>query len=102
MASLNNALNAAMDLIVLDMLQLGSGLPSGHTITIANGTEASAVNLPWPPGTNFTTAAGATTTPAVIPRPGAGPVINNVATDVLTVLMADNTFTNVALSAVTA
>jgi type II secretory pathway pseudopilin PulG len=99
-AAMNNALRTGMDLIVRDMLQVGSGLPGGHTITIPNGTGATQVKIPGPPGSNFLTATGDTTIPAVIPRPGAGPTINGIPTDVVTVLMADNTFLNVALSAV--
>jgi Tfp pilus assembly protein PilW len=99
-AAMNNGLRTSMDLIVRDMLQVGSGLPSGHTVTIPNGGGSTAVRLPGPPGTSFTTAAGEASIPAVIPRPGAGPTVSGVATDVLTVLMADNSFVNVALSAV--
>jgi len=101
-ATMNNALRTGMDLVIRDMLQVGSGIPSGHTITIPNGTGSTQVNLPGPPGSAFKTATGATTIPAVIPRPGAGPTINGVPTDVLTVMMADNTFLNVPLSAVAA
>jgi prepilin-type N-terminal cleavage/methylation domain-containing protein len=102
MTTMNNSLRSGMDLIVRDMLMVGSGLPSGHTVTIPNGANSTPVRLPGPPGSNFTTAVGDTTIPAVIPRPGGGPVINSMATDVLTVLMADNTFLNVQLSAVAA
>lgn len=97
---MNGALRAGMDLMIRDMLQVGSGLPSGHTITIPNGAGAVQVRLPGPPGTTFLTAPGEATIPAVIPRPGAGPTINGVPTDVVTILMADNTFLNVSLSAV--
>lgn len=99
-AAMNNSLRSSMDLIVRDMLQVGSGLPGGHTITIPNGTGATPVKLPGPPGTAYTTATGDASIPAVIARPGAGPTVNGVATDVLTVLMADNTFVTQALSAV--
>jgi type II secretory pathway pseudopilin PulG len=99
-SAMNNALRTGMDLMVRDMLQVGSGLPGGHTVTIPNGTGATQVRLPGPPGTNFLTAAGDASIPALIPRPGAGPTVNGVATDVVTVLMADNAFLNVRLSAV--
>ena len=59
------------------------------------------MNIPGPPGTAFQTAAADTTIPAVFPRPGAGPVVNGVPTDVLTVLMADNAFTDIPLTAIT-
>lgn len=101
-AAMNNGLRSSMDLIVRDLLQVGSGLPGGHTITIPNGSGATPIRLPGPPGTSFLTDTGEASIPAVIPRPGAGPVVNGVATDVLTVLMADNAFVNVALSAVAA
>jgi type II secretory pathway pseudopilin PulG len=100
-AAMNNALRTGMDLMVRDFLQVGSGLPGGHTVTIPNGAGATQVKIPGPPTTNFLMASTDATIPAVIPRPGAGPSINGVPTDVITVLMADNTFLNVALSAVT-
>jgi len=100
MTSMNNALRSGIDLIVRDLLQVGSGLPSGHDITIPSGAGSVGIRIPGPPGTTFTTVAGEESLPAVIPRPGLGPTINGMATDVLTVLMADNTFLNVTLSAV--
>jgi type II secretory pathway pseudopilin PulG len=100
--SLNGALRTSMDLMVRDMLQVGAGLPSAHAVTIPNGAGSTAVRLPGPPGSNFTTAVGATSIPAIIPRPGAGPAVNGVATDVVTLLMADNNFLNMNISAATA
>jgi hypothetical protein len=100
MTSMNTSLRAGMDLIVRDMLQVGSGLPPGHTITIPNGGGSSRVRIPGPPDTAFLTPVGATTIGAVIPQPGLGPTINGISTDVVTVMMADNTFLNVGLSAV--
>ena len=78
--------------MVRDLLQVGSGLPASHTVSIPNGAGSVQVRIPGPPGTAFVTASATLTLPAVMPRPGAGPMINGVATDVLTVLMADNTF----------
>lgn len=101
-ASVNAGLRSSMDMVVRDMLQAGSGLPGGHVITIPSGAGSGQVRLPGPPGTNFLTAVGDTTIPAIIPRPGAGPVVNGVATDVVTMLMADNNFLNVGLTAITA
>jgi hypothetical protein len=100
MTSMNTSLRAGMDIIVRDLLQVGSGLPPGHTITIPSGAGSSRVKIPGPPGTNFLTPIGATTIGAVTPQAGLGPKINGVDTDVLTVLMADNTFLNVGVSAV--
>ena len=100
MTGMNTSLRAGMDLIVRDLLQVGSGLPPGHTITIPNGDGSSRVNIPGPPGTAFQTAAGAAVIGAVIPQAGRGPTINGMATDVLTVMMADNTFLNVGTTAI--
>jgi len=101
MAGMNNSLRGGMDLMVRDLLQVGSGLPTGHTVTVPHGAGAVTVRIPGPPGTAFTTAATDTTLPAVIPGAGRGPVINGAATDTLTVLMADNTFLNVPITAAT-
>jgi hypothetical protein len=102
MTGMNNSLRIGMDLLVRDMLQVGSGLPPGHVIQIPSGTGSTVANIPGPPGTAFTTEVGDTDIPAVIPRPGRGPVINGVATDVVTTLAADNAFLDVPLTAMTA
>jgi prepilin-type N-terminal cleavage/methylation domain-containing protein len=102
LTSMNGSLRSAMDLMVRDFLQVGSGLPPGHVVDIPSGAGASLVRIPGPPGSEFTTEAGASDIAAVIPGDGQGAVINGIATDTITVLMADNTFTDVALTAVTA
>jgi hypothetical protein len=101
LTNLNNSLRASMDLMVRDFLQVGSGLPPGHVIQIPHGLGALAVRIPGPPGTAFATDADDTDIAAIVPGPGRGPTVNGEATDVVTVLMADNTFTDVALTAVT-
>jgi hypothetical protein len=102
MTGMNSSLRTGMDFVIRDLLQVGSGLPSGHVVSIPNGAGASQVRLPGPPGTAFTMPASSETMPAVIPGAGRGPMINGVDTDVLTVLMADNTFLNVGTTAVSA
>jgi prepilin-type N-terminal cleavage/methylation domain-containing protein len=99
-SSMNNALRAGMDIMVRDMLQAASGLPSSKTVLIPSGGGSARVRLPGPPGTNFQTAAGDAFLSAVIPWNGGGPVINGVATDVVTILTADNAFLEVGLTAV--
>ena len=105
--SMNGTLRTSMDLMVRDLLQVAAGLPPGHTVGIPSGTNSAPVLLPGPPignggvNTAFQTAAGATNISAVIPGPGLGPVVNGVATDIVTVLMADNTFGDVAITAAT-
>jgi hypothetical protein len=101
-SSTNNTLRGGMDLMVRDLLQVGSGLPASHTVSIPSGPGATAVRLPGPPGTAFMTSVADLALPAVMPRPGQGPIVDGVATDVLAVLMADNAFLDVRLTAVTA
>jgi prepilin-type N-terminal cleavage/methylation domain-containing protein len=99
-AAMNNALRGGMDLMVRDMLQAASGLPGSHTVSIPSGAGSTPVNLPGPIGSAFQTAPGALVLPAVIPRNGAGPVIDGVATDVVSIIMADNDFLDAPLTAV--
>ena len=99
---MNKALRTGMDLIERDMLQVGSGLPPGHTINVPSGAGSTPIKMPGPPGTAFTSVVGDPDISAVEPKPGLGPVINGVATDVLTVLMADNAFLDVPVTAATA
>ncbi len=89
-SSMNGNLRAGMDVMIRDLLQTGSGLPSSHAVSIPSGANSVRVRIPGPPGTAFETAVTDLVLPAVMPRAGAGPTINGVATDVVTVLMADN------------
>jgi hypothetical protein len=101
LTGMNNSLRSAMDLMVRDFLQVGSGLPPGHVIHIPSGAGALTIRIPGPPGTAFTTDIGDADIAAIIPGPGLGPIVNGVRTDTITVLTADNTFTDVPLTAVT-
>jgi hypothetical protein len=101
---LNSGLRTAMDIVVRDLLQTGQGLPTGRFVTIPSGAGATAIRLPGPPGmtpATFTLPTTTTQLNAVMPRPGAGPVINGLATDVITVLAADSSFDHRALTALT-
>ena len=100
-SGLNNSLRTGMDLMIRDMLQVGSGLPTGHVVLIPSGTNAQRMNIPGPPGTAFQTVVGDLDWAAVVPGNGLGPTINGVATDVITVLMADNNFIDMPLTAIT-
>jgi prepilin-type N-terminal cleavage/methylation domain-containing protein len=101
-AQMNDSARAGMDLMVRDLLQVGSGLPASHAVSIPNGAGAERVRLPGPPddAVVLQTPIGALVLPAVVPWNGAGHAINGVNTDILTILMADNTFLDVALTAV--
>jgi len=101
LAQINNSLRTGADLMIRDFLQAGSGLPGSHAATIPSGTGSVAVRIPGPPGTSWTMPSGSLVMPAVMPRAGAGPTINGVATDAVTVLMADNAFLEIPLTAVT-
>lgn len=100
LATVNAGLRTGMDLMVRDLLQVGSGLPSSHTVSIPNGTGSAQVRIPGPPGTTFLTDVGDLVLPAVIPKAGAGPTIDGVSTDTVSMLMADNAFLDVGLTAV--
>jgi hypothetical protein len=97
---MNESARGGMDLMVRDMLQVGSGLPSSHSIGIPNGDGSERIRIPGPPGTAFQTAIDDLVLPAVMPRNGAGPLIGDNNTDVVTILMADNSFVDVTLTAV--
>jgi hypothetical protein len=100
--NMNQGLRTAMDIMVRDMLQVGQGLPSGRTIDIPNGTGSTELYLPGAPGTtrrmpkvwDTTTGAwkAAEEMTAIVPGPGLGPTINGVATDVITIVLADGAF----------
>ena len=100
-SGLNNSLRTGMDLMIRDLLQVGSGLPPGHVVLIPSGTNALQMNVPGPPSTAYQTASGDLDWAAVIPGDGLGPVLNGAATDIVTVLTADNNFTDMPLTAIT-
>lgn len=98
---MNNMLRASMDLMVRDLLQVGTGLPPGHVVSIPHGGQAQPIRLPGPPGTSFTSPTGALELAAVVPGDGRGAVVNGVATDTLTVLMGDNRLNGISVAKVT-
>jgi len=92
---LNNNLRIGIDLIVRDLIQVGQGLPTGRLVQVPNGTLALQIQRPHPQGSppsSTCTAwpAGTTVIPAVTVGPGCGPVINGVATDMVTTLAVDS------------
>lgn len=100
-SGMNNHLRTGMDLMVRDLLQVGSGLPPGHVILTPSGSSSLQVRLPGPPGSSFQSASGDSDFSALVPGPGLGVVVNGVATDVLTILAADNNFVDIPLTAFT-
>jgi type II secretory pathway pseudopilin PulG len=90
--NMNQGLRTAMDIMVRDMLQVGQGLPSGRTIDIPQGGSGTAIRIPGAPGTTRTLPTSASEMTAIIPGAGLGPTINGVATDVITIVLADGAF----------
>lgn len=104
LTSMNNNLRTGLDLMVRDMLQVGQGLPTGRLILTPSGANSVQINLPGPPigagvTTTYKNAVGDTDMSAVTPGPGLGPIVNGVATDMVTVLEADGSFDQVKLTA---
>jgi type II secretory pathway pseudopilin PulG len=97
---MNSNLRTAMDLMIRDLLQVGSGLPTGHFVLTPSGVVSTQINLPGPPGPTLHNLTTDTDFNAVNPAPGGGPVINGVATDTICTLAADSSFNAVALTAV--
>ncbi len=100
--AMNNNLRVAMDLLVRDMLQAGQGLPSGKVVSIPSGDGALPIVRPGPLGTNYTFDPESTTLPAVTVGAGMGPVVNGLATDMVTLLGADNVLNQVEVIELTA
>lgn len=88
-SSTNHGLQAAMSLMVRDLIQTGQGVPLGG-IPLPNGTGALEVFRPGPLAT-MTFGAGTATLPALSPGNGLGPTLLGVGTDIVTVLYADRT-----------
>ncbi len=97
--AMNSNLRNGMDLMIRDMLQVGSGLPPGHFVLIPSGAGAQQINMPGPPGTTTLSAVGDTDLNAVNTGTGRGPTVGGVATDMITTLTADSTFNDIGLTA---
>lgn len=104
--SMNSTLGTSMDAIVRDLTAVGQGLPVGRRIGIPNGAGAEPIIRPGPgqvgqcPGvTNFPDASSLA---SLTVGAGLGHAIENVCTDVITVLMADSSFESVGVSAIAA
>jgi prepilin-type N-terminal cleavage/methylation domain-containing protein len=92
LTNMNNGLRTSMDLMVRDLLQVGQGLPGGHVVMLPTGAGVQVIRMPGPPGTAYSLPLGTTEISAVMPGPGLGPVIDGVATDIVTTLQVDSSF----------
>lgn len=87
-SSTNHGLQAAMSMMVRDVMQTGQGIPLGG-IPLPNGVGAVAVSRPGPGALNFDVTTVAL--PALMPGNGVGPSLLGVNTDIISVLYADRT-----------
>jgi prepilin-type N-terminal cleavage/methylation domain-containing protein len=93
---LNNNLRIGVDLLVRDLIQVGQGLPPGRTVQVPNGNGALRIQRPHPMGSPCVDwPDGTTTLSAVTPGPGCGPVMDGVATGMITTLATDSVLESV-------
>ncbi len=83
-------LRMAVVLITRDAMQTGRELPSGG-IPIPRGPGVAPIRRPGPPGDVLTLPADWTTLPSICPGNSLGPRVNDVPTDIMSVLYADAT-----------
>ncbi|MBI3669733.1 MAG: prepilin-type N-terminal cleavage/methylation domain-containing protein [Acidobacteria bacterium] len=96
MADMTENLRAGMNMMVSDLVQAGEGVPTGG-IPIPSGGSGAPINRPSPPGMNYSFPLGATSLPAASPGAGLGPTMLGQATDIITILYADNTIPLITL-----
>lgn len=87
-SSTNHGLQAAMSMMVRDLMQTGQGIPLGG-IPLPTGGGVAAVSRPGPGAMTFP--GGTEVLPAIAPGNGLGPTLLGVATDVVTLMYADRT-----------
>jgi prepilin-type N-terminal cleavage/methylation domain-containing protein len=83
-------LRMAVTLMTRDIVQTGRELPNSG-IPIPDGTSIVAIGRPGPPGSSLTFPSDWTVIPSICPGNALGPTVNNVPTDIVTVLYADPT-----------
>jgi prepilin-type N-terminal cleavage/methylation domain-containing protein len=83
----NHSLRSSVNLMTRDLMSAGRDVLVGG-IPVPSGNAAPLLR-PSPAGTTLTFPAGNLTLQAVTPGPGLGPVVNRIATDIVTILMVD-------------
>jgi hypothetical protein len=84
----NHSMQAAVSLMVRDLIQAGQGIPRGGT-PIPTGGSAVPITRPGPPGSTWTFDPTWVAMPALAPGGGIGPTILGVTTDALTAFYVD-------------
>jgi hypothetical protein len=87
-AGTNHSMEAAMSVMVRDLMQAGQGIPLGG-IPIPTGGPATAIKRPGPSGTTWTFPSTWVSLPALVPGGGMGPTLLGVTTDAITIFYAD-------------
>lgn len=82
----NQNLRSSLNVMTRDLLSAGRGIPVGGVPIPFGGNP---IVRPGPTGTTRTFPTGDLRLPAVSPGHGLGPVVNNIATDIITMLMLD-------------
>ena len=90
LTDVNHNLRVAMNIVIRDLIQTGTSIPTGG-IPLPKGGAAADVVRPGPVGAELTFPAEWETLPAVTPGPALGPVVRGTPTDMLTVLRIDPT-----------
>lgn len=88
-ADMDQNLRAGANMMIKDFLQAGQGIPTGG-IPVPNGPGVLPLNRPIAPGA-LTFPAGITTLPSVNTGDAFGPMINGVATDIVSIIYEDST-----------
>ena len=99
MTGVNNSLRTGMDLMIRDCSRSGRvSRPGSRSESVRHRFGCD--EHPGPPSTTLTTRPS-TSMGRGVPGNGLGPTINGVATDTITMLMADNNFVDMPLTAIT-
>ena len=89
-ADVNLTMRSSVNLLTQDLISAGRNIPVGG-IPIPSGDDSAPLTRPAPKGVALTFPDNETTIAAVTPGQGLGATINDVATDIITVLVADTT-----------
>jgi prepilin-type N-terminal cleavage/methylation domain-containing protein len=87
---LNDQIRIATDLMVRDFIQVAQGLPDTKVISVPSGGMTTQIKRPSPLNQTYLFPAGKTELNAVTTGDGLGPTVRSIATDVVSIVYADN------------